>query len=225
MNEKLAKHHHQEYALRNQDPDYCYVIKTLIDLDPDQINREDYFLMTPLAYILYRLMDCSPVERQGVEMILFENPDIKADVPAHRPLMPLALELDIHMAKAEKSDKVLPVLNGSFVPDGQRHGRFGYDYQDGFPLNCFVPLLIESGFPVSRQVINSMSFKIKTLPLAERDYILKHLSTPRSLKLCCRDTLRKAYKGRQIHRFVTMTEMPKSLKDYVLLKPLLKCIP
>ena len=99
--------------------------------------------------------------------------------------------------------------------------RSSPNYQDDFALNFFVPLLIESGFPVSRDFI----FKIKPLPLPLRDYILKHLSTPRSLKLCCRDTLRKAYKGRQINSFVTMTEMPKSLKDYILLKPLLKCIP
>ena len=225
MNEKIEKHiYYKEYSLRNQDPDFCYVIKTLIDLDPDQINREDSFRMTPLAYLLYRLKDCSPIKRQGFEVILFENPDIKADVPAQRSLMTLALELDIHMAKAEESDEVIPVLNGSFVPDGKRYGRFGYDYQDDFALNFFVPLLIESGFPASKEFINSLSFKIKTLPLAERDYIQEHLSTLRSLKLCCRDTLRKAYKGRQIHSFVAMTEMPKSLKDYILLKPLLKCI-
>ena len=212
----------QEYAFWNQDPDYCYVIKTLIDLDPDQINSEDSLRMTPLAYLLHRLMDCSPVERQGVEMILFENPEIKADVHAHRSPMTRALELDIHMAKAEKSHKV---LNGSFVTDGQRYGRFGYNYHGDFALNFFVPLLIESGFPVSKEFMNNLIFKIKPLPLPLRDYILKHLSTPRSLKLCCRDTLRKAYKGRQIHSFVTMTEMPKSLKDYILLKALLKCIP
>ena len=223
MNEKLARLYPQRYALRNKEPDYCYVIKTLIDLDPDQINsEEDSLRMTPLAYLLHRLMDCSPVERQGVEMILFENPEIKADVHAHRSPMTRALELDIHMAKAEKSHKV---LNGSFVPDGQRYGRFGYNYHGDFALNFFVPLLIESGFPVSREFMNNLFFKIKPLPLPLRDYILNHLSTPRSLKLCCRDTLRKAYKGRQIHSFVTMTEMPKSLKDYILLKPLLKCIP
>ena len=225
INEKLAKHFHQEYALRNQDPDYCYVFKTLIDLDPDQINREDSFRMTPLAYLLYRSKDCSPIKRQGVEVILFENPDIKADVPAERSLMTLALKLDIHMAKAEKSDEVIPVLNGSFVPDGQRYGRFGYNYHGDFALNFFVPLLVESGFPVSKEFMNNLIFKIKPLPLPLQDYILKHLSTPRSLKLCCRDTLRKAYKGRQIHSFVTMTEMPKALKDYILLKPLLKSIP
>ena len=178
------------------------------------------------SYILNGLADHNQVVRQCVEVILFENPAIKPDARPDLSPITLALKLDTLMG-ITKSSEVIPVLNGGFVADGQRYGLFGHDNRDDFVLNFYVPLLIESGFPMSEdtEAINRLSFKNEPLSSVERDYILENLRTPRSLKLCCRDTLRKAYKGRQIHNFVAKTDMPKAIKDYVLLKPLLKCVP
>ena len=165
-----------------------------------------------------------PVIRQAVEVILFENPDLRTDVCAERSPMILALALDKSMAKTEIEDKI-PVLKGGFVADARKYGLFGHHSSHDFCLNFFVPLLMESGFSVSREAIDRLEANLELLPHEEQEYILEHLNTPRPLKLCCRDILRKTYKGQQIHTFVMETEMPDRLKDYILLKTFLKCIP
>ena len=39
------------------------------------------------------------------------------------------------------------------------------------------------------------------------------------------DVLRRRYKGRDIYRFVNSVKVPRLIKDEILLKPLLKCVP
>ena len=55
-------------------------------------------------------------------------------------------------------------------------------------------------------------------------YFNQYLETPRRLTHCCRDVLRKHFKGKQIHRFVVAADMPKPIQDFILLKPVLRCI-
>ena len=140
---------YREYVMQKFDYDYCYVLKTLISLDPNSINHEDSFGHTPLTYLLNRKPHYMPVIRKAVEVILFENPDLRPDVCAERSPMILALALDKSMAKREIEDKI-PVLKGGFVVDASKYGFFGHHSAHGFCLNFFVPLLMESGRSVSK---------------------------------------------------------------------------
>ena len=111
-----------------------------------------------------------------------------------------------------------------------------------------VPLLIEVGFKYTLADIEAVLFTenelIKTKDeLKQRveeingphyirlephacaiEYLKQCLSTPRSLKLRCRDVLRSHYPRRQIHRLVSCVDIPVKIQDFLLLKPILKTL-
>ena len=109
--------------------------------------------------------------------------------------------------------------------DGQEHGLFGHDSQETFAFNFSVPLLMESGFPLSIEARGRLESENASLHPAENAYIVDYLETPRTLKLCCRNTLRGHFKGRQLLRFVEQSKVPEKIRDFILLKALLKCTP
>ena len=39
--------------------------------------------------------------------------------------------------------------------------------------------------------------------------------------ICCRDSLRRHFKNRDIHRFVSISNIPDAIKDFILLKTVL----
>ena len=104
--------------------------------------------------------------------------------------------------------------------DGQKHFLFGHENPDDLALNFIVPFLLECDFPFESDV-----FQCRNLHLHEKEYIKRHMSISRSLKVCCRDSLRQHFQGRKIHQFVEQSKLPRSVEDYPLLRPLLKCIP
>ena len=113
-------------------------------------------------------------------------------------------------------------------------------------LDFAVPLLIEAGFhytcadidkalrlsnileKVRERLQRSVTETERPHPL-EKNCVLAYLercmSEPRTLKLRCRDVLRTYFPGRQIHRFVSSEDIPKTIKDYLLLKPILQTLP
>ena len=109
-----------------------------------------------------------------------------------------------------------------------------------------VPLLIEVGFKYTLADIEAVLFTEKELIKAKdelkqrveetnfphcivriapnayvSEYLKQCLSTPRSLKLRCRDVLRSHYPRRQIHRLVSCVDIPVMIQDFLLLKPIL----
>ena len=56
-------------------------------------------------------------------------------------------------------------------------------------------------------------------------YLQRCLSEPRSLMLRCRDVLRNHFPRRQIHRYVSVMDIPNRIRDFLLLKPILQRLP
>ena len=112
-----------------------------------------------------------------------------------------------------------------------------------------IPLLIEAGFKYTLADLEAVLFTENELIRAmdklnqrvketghphyiERtepnvyvsEYLKQCLSTPRSLQLRCRDVLRSHFPRRQIHRYVSSVEIPEKIKDFLLLKPILRTL-
>ena len=56
-------------------------------------------------------------------------------------------------------------------------------------------------------------------------YLQGCLSEPRPLMLRCRDVLRNQFPRRQIHRYVSVMDIPNRIRDFLLLKPILQKLP
>ena len=210
------------------------VLKTLIDLGAD-INATDCRGRTPLICILKEGLWHDIEFRRTVELLIFENPDLGL----HQSAVLYAIQRDghIHKVKGHKSgeedwilvnvDKRIKkrsqkVFWEEYICDAQQHAWNRHDIEDGFALNFMGPLLIECGFPIPE---GALEYELEKLHPAEQDYIRANLEVPRTLTLCCRDSLRKHFRGRQVHYFMELSNAPKQIKDFVLLKPLLKCVP
>ena len=94
-------------------------------------------------------------------------------------------------------------------------------------LNFIAPLVLECGFRVPTETLISVLEK-NELPPIEQDYIRDYLGLqgcPKPLTKICRDVIRMSYKGRLLHSFVEQSNIPNSLRDFLLftwlLKPLL----
>ena len=113
----------------------------------------------------------------------------------------------------------------NFITDVREHGMFGHDGED-LALNCVYPFLLECGYKIPIRNLQNYLDEIsntesKSIEVA---YIINYLETPRSLKTCCRNTLRNHFRGRYIHRFVEVSRCPQKIKDIILLKHLLRCL-
>ena len=112
--------------------------------------------------------------------------------------------------------------SGTYLIDAKQHGTCRHDE---FALNMTAPFLIECGFPVSDNVLKTVNSRNNSLPMEECKYIQHYGGNARSLKVISRDTLRKHFVGQMIHKFVNSIAMPGQIKDFILLKPLLRCLP
>ena len=209
---------------------YCQVLKSIVEIDPNSISSVDGHGLTPLMNLLrFKSVNCIPIVRQIAEILIYENPDISKEWRA----ILFGMEKDIEMngcgnrihRTCSYPDNFIPDMNEGFLMDGQHHGMFGNDDQDSFPFNFFVPLLIEAGFPLSIAARRALESKCTDLHPSEAAYIVDYLGGIRPLILCCRDTIRRHYKGRQIHAFVKKLDMPEKIRDFILVKTLLKCTP
>lgn len=155
-----------------------------------------------------------PVQyRKTLEILIYENPNMDLNKEAVKTGVQLDVFLKMPKMR-EKSDLV-----GEYIMDGKEHSLFGHDGKKSYPLNFIGPFLIESGFPYTR---DTLLFALeKQLHPAEHKYMQDCIERPRALKLSCRDVLRKQYPGRRIHEFVQTANIPKLIKDFVLLRPLL----
>ena len=216
---------------------YCQVLRSIVNMEPRSISSMDGQGRTPLMYLLSQEARCIPIPimRQIAETLIYENPDIEQEAKT----VIYGIEKDEKMKKLGSRqyrrmfmnfysydfDIVIPDLNEGFLMDGQPHGLFGFDSQETFAFNFFVPLLMESGFPLSLEARGRLESENASLHPAENAYIVDYLETPRTLMLCCRNTLRKHFKGRQLLRFVEQSNVPEKIRDFILLKTLLKCTP
>lgn len=207
--------------------DVVNVLKMLLDFGLD-INAKTEtspfveFLLKPQK--LLNRLEYFLRYRQTAELYIFGN----SDISDHRPFY-ATLPLDRNLY-VNNNWNLFQTLTGTGIPlvmDGKEHAVVGYDDDECFPFNFMAPLLLECGYSVgdNEAALEAINAFEDSLPPEEVDYINFYLDTPKSLQCCCRNSLRRHFKGASIHRFLAVSEFPKVLKDYILLKPLLKCLP
>ena len=145
--------------------------------------------------------------REAIELLVNENVEIDIDIE------------NIVNGERRVSKNVHRGESYHYITDLREHGLYGH-YGEDLALNYLCPFLYECGFQISRRILLEILHKKfkKDSKSTELAYINTYLDTPRSLQTCCRNTLRKHFRGRYIHRFVEVSQCPKKIKDIILLK-------
>lgn len=187
------------------------VVNTMIELGAN-VDFCDLDEQTSLLCLLKRwhITDCN--RRETLELLLYENVTLDER----------AVRFGLHVGEDYGIQRRLPVnLCGIYHTDAVEHSLFGYDSPENYALNFTVPLLLESGSPCPDDLLEDAT-KLSLHP-SVIGYIRRYVTTPRSLQLCCRDSLRKRFQRRQIHAFLEVSKCPSKIKDFILLKSLLRC--
>ena len=180
----------------------------------DKINRNDRIPPFDALRCINEREKHSLNFRANFEMLLYSNVDL------HESVVQNYLKVDEDLFCKEVSETfVLPQM---FITDAKEHSVFGHNYGSDYALEFTVPLLLECGFPVTWETLEAALDR--NLHPDELKYIRAYIDTPRSLKLRCRDVLKKRFEGRHLHHFVEMSPIPQSIKDFVLLKTILTCV-
>ena len=160
-----------------------------------------------LIQFLSKKYSYGPAARKTLELLITENPDVEAC----SNVVQLGLELDMFWEIRQLTQD----LTGSFITDAKKHTMFESS-SGNEAYNFYGPVLIECGFRATTKDLENALEKALSLHPAEQEYIRHCLQHPRSLKLICRDALRRHYKGRHIHHYVKIANLPNSLKNFVL---------
>ena len=169
----------------------------------------------------------SPNFRGILELLLYENSDIGSIQASQNIVRNRGFRNDVGMYTFRDINTLTEnefiykneYFAGEYIPDSRENTLFGTSNSRYFHLNFVAPMLIECGFPVTKDALEDAL--TKSLHPAEHDYIRTCLSTPKSLTSACRQILRRHYKRRQIHHFIENSDIPNMIKDYILLKDIL----
>ena len=197
------------------------------DSKTDSSPFEDFLSRFPplLGYHCHHLQ-CYVQYRQIAEVYIYGNSDLNQKKPVEAALR---TDTDLYNSNYSKADwHLFTTFAGRGIPvkmDGKRHAIFGHDDEASFALNFMAPLLVECGFTITTEAIRDFEKSQESLHPAQVEYLKFCLQNPRTLKMCSRDVLRQHFRGRLIHKFVEGSELPQEIKDFILLKPLLKSFP
>ena len=128
-----------------------------------------------------------------------------------------ALELDKILGQRYSRTEIW--APGYYQMDNRWHSFCGHNAEDTYALNFILPVFIECGLPVTQQEL--LGVQQGNLHQLEYKYLKRCMEVPRPLSTLCRQTLRNHLKGRKIHDYVMVVRLPKSLKDFILLKHVL----
>ena len=193
-----------------------HTLQVLLRIGAD-VNNTDTHGDTPLAQLLninHYIMYKSMKYREAMEFIIYENPDLEL----HTSAVSLGLKQD--ECGIQQLFISANLLSIHYQTDTKKRGLFGYDDINNFALNFAGPFLMECGFPVMRHEI--IEYLSKQLHPAEHLYLQTFLDTPRPLTMICRMTLRQHFKGWKIHKFVETLNCPQKIKEFILMKHLLR---
>ena len=196
------------YIHETSSPLDVQVVKAMLELGAD-VDVTDIYGNTALRRLVHEKQNCRGF-REILELLIQQNPSQNMN----KSLVDTALKQDKDMkANGRLYYRRLSV---KYTLDGKLHSLFGHDDVNSSALNFTVPLLVECGFLCPANTL------IKALENAsdpgEQDYLKKCLNEPRSLKLKCRDVLRKTFCGQQLRRFLDVAYIPNRIKNYILLK-------
>ena len=194
--------------------------KTIFDIG-DELYSLPQNDISHLETLLGKRFSMGPGYRQIMEILLFENPDFEGN----EPLFKKSLEVDNSLENTSFGSGY--GLHMSLVMDSKVHAMFKHDGKRDFALNFTGPLLIECGCPYSFNHYYEFlgRFGERALQPAENEYMCQIKDSQKTLAIMCRDVLRHHFKGPQIHSFVKQCNIPQKIRDFILLKNVLKCIP
>ena len=185
------------------------VVTAMLELGAD-IDVTDIHGNTALIQLIMEKRWYCEGFRDTLELLIYENPSLYLN----RSAVYLGLKQDTYMKATWKLD--FTNMPGNFLLDAKMHSLYGHDDAYSYALNFIGPLLIECGFPWTRDtLLNALR---ENLDPAELSYLRKCLDEPRSLKRSCRDVLRKNFIGQQLHTFLEASYIPSRIKDFILLK-------
>ena len=201
------------FRLYDHDIFVAQIVLSIIELGKTETLIHDAkFVVPQLREMLLNYSTYNLRFRHAVELLIHEN-----------------VEIDTEKVIVMNDSKYRPGLGRGrlfhYITDVEQHGVYGHNGED-LVLNYLCPFLLECGYDVPRRCLFNILMKKsdKESKLAEQAYINNYLDTPRSLLVCCRNSLRKHFRGRYIHRFVQVSGCPQKIKDIILLKSLLRCI-
>ena len=154
--------------------------------------------------------------RKTIELCLCHNPCLQTghnSIKFSNSMIGLAAIID------EKINNMTscPLIELDYlIMDGMIHSFAGQNDHDSFALNFIAPLLIEYGVPFTRKELDSI--QIESLHPMEQDYLRHCASNPRTLMLRCRDVLRQAFPGGRIRELLGVSNVPKEVKDFILME-------
>ena len=209
----------QYYIYASYDNVNPKVVRMLIDLGAD-IDWVDHTGNTSLTNLIGINGHTGKTNiRETLEELLYENPCTQS----HKTAVSEGLLMDLWDTSEDEVGPQERYSRMELIMDAKQRSDYGHLGDSCWVFNYFAPLLMECGFPADRTELEDYINLGESLHLSEKLYIHNYLSEPRSLKLKCRDTLRKHFKGRCIHEFVKVRDVPKPLTDFILLKQLLAC--
>ena len=189
------------------------ILKTMFDLGLD-INSVDTNGSTSLIRLLThyrRFLANYKHNRELLETLIYENPDIDLNDPAIKLAVDIDAKWDSRCTSIEKD------MVGDYFMDSRDHAIA--ECTNNYAFNYICPLLIDCGFRVKQDLMNR-AMELQNLPSEVLTYFQQYLDEPRPLMLRCRDTLRKNLSGRNLHRYLEYQELPQKIKNFILIKPL-----
>lgn len=102
------------------------------------------------------------------------------------------------------------------IMDGNMNSFTGKKDVNSFAMNFITPLLIKYGVLFTRKDLDGI--QLASLHPVEQEYLLYRASNPRTLMLRCRDVLRHAYLGGGIRELLQVSNVPKEVKDFILME-------
>ena len=201
------------------------IVKTLFDCggDIDSLIPKGKHIVSYLVERLHKQGIVYIAEtRSFIERILYENPNYELCETVSISIAATlnhAWKVDVSLNKSlSTQNRQIDHISGRHTMDNKEHTYSGHEGQE-YVYNFFLPLLIESGFPLDRQLL--VQARSEALHETEVDFIEQCLDKPRPLMHRCRDVLRKHYRGRRIHDLVNTMDIPVIIRDFVLLKDIL----
>ena len=191
------------------------VIKWILHQDGivDKVNKNN---QTPLTFLLmYEGHEYALDFRPNLEMLLYMNSNLELNPSA----VWYCLRVDENLFSKWMSDNLkFPQI---FLTDAKEHSVFGHNDGSDYALEFTAPLLLECGYTAERKtLVDALDRNLHPDVLM---YIRAYIDTPRSLKLRCRDVLKKHFKGSLLHQFVEKSQIPRHVKEFILIKTILKC--
>lgn len=212
---------HSKWSSRYTDtnPRFRDKLNFLFTLGADIDNKEDG--TTPLTRLLSdkTLSYLTRRYRELLEWLIYDN----SSLDLNTSVVNLGFKHDAEKRKSYEYERKGQRFPETYIMDAKTHLLYGHDDAASCALNFIGPLLIECGYPVTKDELEETLESLSLHP-AEYEYIQQTMDSPRPLQLFCRDRIRKHFKGRELHKFVEAANIPKHIGEFILLKPILRNI-